>query len=88
VDFVPHLFSRKKATKNPRQVVPKSLQRAFRWQQKSPAWTKPSGAVSLGGGTQTPTKRSGAARGCACRRPRVPSYNQGVPDSVARDCLG
>src|SRR5262245_7600846 len=26
VDFVPHLFSRKKATKNPRQVVPTSLQ--------------------------------------------------------------
>jgi hypothetical protein len=26
VDFVPHLFSRKKATKDPRQVVPKSLQ--------------------------------------------------------------
>jgi hypothetical protein len=23
VDFVPHLFSRKKSTKNPRQVVPK-----------------------------------------------------------------
>jgi hypothetical protein len=52
-----------------------------RWQQKSPARTKPSGAVSRGGGTQTPRprKRSVAARGCARRRPRVPSSDQGAP---------